>query len=59
MISEYFSITLTDSGNDALLSSLPLILPGHSPDLSKLPLCLSLLSSSEPAALADLELSEK
>ncbi|CEQ39385.1 SPOSA6832_00914, partial [Sporobolomyces salmonicolor] len=37
MLDEYFSFEISDSG---ALSSLPLVLPGHSPDLQKLPLFL-------------------
>ncbi|GAA5865798.1 hypothetical protein JCM1840_006251 [Sporobolomyces johnsonii] len=37
MLDEYFSFEISDSG---ALSSLPLVLPGHAPDLRKLPLFL-------------------
>lgn len=37
MLEEYFSFTLTDNGE---LTSLPLLLHGYTPDLSKLPLFL-------------------
>jgi DNA mismatch repair protein MLH1 len=38
MLDEYFSFAISDSGE---ITSLPLVLPGYSPDLSKLPLCAS------------------
>lgn len=37
MLDEYFSFRLTDDGE---IDSLPLILPGYTPNLNKLPLCL-------------------
>ena len=38
MLDEYFSFCLTDSGE---IDSLPLILQGYTPNLNKLPLCMS------------------
>lgn len=35
MLDEYFSFAISDAGE---ITSLPLILPGYSPDVSKLPL---------------------
>ncbi|POY75927.1 hypothetical protein BMF94_1011 [Rhodotorula taiwanensis] len=37
MLEEYFSLNITEAGE---LASLPLVLPGHAPDLDKLPLFL-------------------
>ena len=36
MLEEYFSFTITANKE---LASLPLVLPGHAPDITKLPLC--------------------
>lgn len=36
MLEEYFSLSITEDGH---LESLPLIVPGYTPNLSKLPLC--------------------
>jgi DNA mismatch repair protein MLH1 len=38
MLEEYFSLSITEDGK---LESLPLIVPGYTPNLSKLPLCTS------------------
>lgn len=36
MLDEYFSFSISDDGK---IESLPLVLPGYSPDMTKLPLC--------------------
>lgn len=36
MLDEYFSLAITDEGS---IESLPLLAPGYTPNLSKLPLC--------------------
>lgn len=41
MLEEYFSLSITEDGK---LESLPLIVPGYTPNLSKLPLCAFLHS---------------
>lgn len=43
MLDEYFSFSITDEG---LIESLPLLLPGYTPNINRLPLCpyLTLLS---------------
>lgn len=43
MLEKYFSLSITEDGK---LKSLPLIVPGYTPNLSKLPLCTSLLLRS-------------
>lgn len=43
MLEEYFSLDVTEDGH---LVSLPLIVPGYTPNLSKLPLCKRILCSS-------------
>ncbi|GAA5984671.1 hypothetical protein JCM10908_003452 [Rhodotorula pacifica] len=43
MLEEYFSFSITD---DKELATLPLVLPGHAPDISKLPLFLLRLGAN-------------
>lgn len=51
MLEEYFSMTITEQGE---LASLPLVLPGHAPDLDKLPLCASASLPTESCPISEL-----
>lgn len=52
MLEEYFSLNITEAGE---LASLPLVLPGHAPDLDKLPLCKSVASWSRASVALTIE----